>query len=124
MKRIMPVDYTKSETPLDYHCDGCKAHGVKLWRDYQTFADRSRLLCADCAEVDQRKLKAVEQPNPDPDWTSPYSRGEGDQIGWLIPAVPTEATDKHWPNTFWGYTSVPAAACQWWRALPDRRLAR
>ena len=36
-----------------------------------------------------------------------------DQIGWLVPAVPTEEGD-----TFWGYTSVPEPGCQWWYRLP------
>jgi hypothetical protein len=40
-------------------------------------------------------------------------RERTDQIGWRIPAVPTEAND-----TFWGYTSVPEAGCKWWNRLP------
>jgi hypothetical protein len=36
-----------------------------------------------------------------------------DQIGWLVPAVPTEEGD-----TYWGYTSVPSAGCVWWFLLP------
>ncbi len=36
-----------------------------------------------------------------------------DQIGWRIPAVPTE--DGH---SFWGYTSVPQSGCNWWYKLP------
>ncbi|HOI96943.1 MAG TPA: hypothetical protein PLA19_00355 [Candidatus Pacearchaeota archaeon] len=42
-------------------------------------------------------------------------KGEGDQIGWLIPAVPAEGND-----TYWGYTSVPQAGCNWWDKLPTR----
>lgn len=37
-----------------------------------------------------------------------------DQIGWRIPAVPTEAND-----TYWGYTSVPEPGVQWWKRLPS-----
>lgn len=40
-------------------------------------------------------------------------RERTDQIGWRIPAVPTEEND-----TFWGYTSVPEPGCIWWRNLP------
>lgn len=36
-----------------------------------------------------------------------------DQIGWRVPAVPTQEGD-----TFWGYTSVPEDGCDWWRKLP------
>jgi hypothetical protein len=56
------------------------------------------LRCVACSEVEQgRKL----------DW------GIGDQIGYRIPAVPVG-------DTFWGYSSVPAAGVAWWRALPTR----
>lgn len=110
--RKMPTKYESNVAHPSYKCDGCGAHGVKLWREYQTSADRTRLLCADCAEVDQRKAKNAEGRQG---WTSPYSRGEGDQIGWLIPAVPTAEGDA-----FWGYTSVPEPGCRWWKALPAR----
>ncbi len=36
-----------------------------------------------------------------------------DQIGWLVPAVPTKEGD-----TYWGYTSVPQAGVKWWERLP------
>lgn len=36
-----------------------------------------------------------------------------DQIGWLVPAVPTKEND-----TFWGYSSVPENGCNWWDNLP------
>ncbi len=34
-----------------------------------------------------------------------------DQVGGALPAVPVG-------NTYYGYTSVPDAGCDWWRALP------
>ena len=40
------------------------------------------------------------------------SRDKTDQIGWRIPAVPTE------DGTYWGYTSVPSPGVQWWTELP------
>jgi hypothetical protein len=43
-------------------------------------------------------------------------RERSDQIGWLVPAVPTEDGE-----TYWGYTSVPADGCSWWYALPVRK---
>ncbi len=36
-----------------------------------------------------------------------------DQIGWRVPAVPTEEND-----TYWGYTSVPTPGVDWWQNLP------
>lgn len=40
-----------------------------------------------------------------------------DTIGWRVPAVPTEDG-----TAFYGYTSVPADGCEWWRRLPTRPL--
>jgi hypothetical protein len=91
--------------PDTYRCTACNAHGVRLWRQYQTVADAVRLLCATCAEENQRIIS-------EPGWRSPYARGEGDQIGWLVPAVPT------YDDTFWGYPSFPHHAALWWHALP------
>lgn len=87
-----------------YICTSCGAEGVRLWREYQTFADHTQLLCIRCACADQEK-DAVKRARK-------MSEGQGDQIGWLVPAVPCE------PDTFWGYTSVPASGVVWWYALP------
>jgi hypothetical protein len=40
-------------------------------------------------------------------------REKTDQIGWRVPAVPTEEGD-----TYWGYTSVPDPGVEWWQNLP------
>lgn len=107
-----PVDYSSSSTPSSYTCGGCGKTGVKLWRDYQTFLDHQTLRCADCAAANQGKdISTMQQ-------SGSYQSPDGfptDQIGWLVPAVPTEEND-----TFWGYTSVPAAGCEWWARLPIR----
>lgn len=107
-RKISSVNYIKGIVPEDYKCDDCGAHGVKLWREYETLADHTVLQCADCAEISQRKLHGS-------DWESPFKRGEGDQIGWRVPAIPVEGED-----TYWGYTSVPQAGCEWWKNLPTR----
>ncbi|PLX25961.1 hypothetical protein C0580_00915, partial [Candidatus Parcubacteria bacterium] len=39
--------------------------------------------------------------------------GRTDQIGWRVPAIPTEGF-----YTYWGYTSVPGPGVEWWRNLP------
>lgn len=104
-----PVDYSKTETPPSYKCGKCQATGCKLWRDYQTFLEHQSLLCATCAGQEQGKN--VSDIDADGMRSSHYNRT--DQIGWRIPAVPTEEND-----TFWGYTSVPEAGCEWWRRLP------
>lgn len=107
-RKVGTVDYKKGIVPDDYKCDNCGAHRVKLWREYQTIASVTKLLCADCSEKDQKK-------NHDVSWRSLFSRGEGDQIGWLIPAVPIEGKD-----TYWGYTCVPNEGVNWWKDLPTR----
>jgi len=106
-----PVNYTLSGAPQRYRCDDCGAHGVKLWRDYQTFLNHQRLLCADCGVKDQKKAGRVDDNGN----LDTYDGFATDQIGWLVPAVPTEEGD-----TFWGYTSVPQAGCDWWKRLPTR----
>ena len=80
---------------IEYRCDDCGTDGVKLWRVYNIVADMTPLRCLACAERNQgEKL-------------------DGDKIGCLIPAVPTEDG-----TTFWGYTSVPSEAVLWWHNQP------
>lgn len=50
--------------------------------------------------------------------------GQGtDQIGGLVPAMPTNPTKKvasgeEPVETFWGYTSVRPESVEWWKNLP------
>lgn len=104
--KMGPCDYSRG-APEGYTCGDCGAHGVRLWRDFQTAMVAQALRCAACAEQHQRKGRG-------PAWRSPYSLGQGDQIGWLVPAVPTVEG-----NTFWGYTSVPPEGVAWWKRLPS-----
>lgn len=87
------VDYSTTETPVEYECMGCGATGCKLWRD-EWYSPQ--LLCADCAETDQGM---------------PIS--DTDQIGRYVPAVPTENGE-----TYWDYISIPPAGYDWWDRLP------
>ena len=106
-----PIDYTSTTPAPSYRCTACGAHGCKLWREYQTCADMTELVCCDCAGASQKKdvstIDAAGKIETD--------FGRCDQIGWRVPAVPTEDG-----STFWGYTSVPDAGCAWWRRLPTR----
>lgn len=88
----------KIDQPEKYKCSKCGAAGVRLWRQYQTFADHIDLLCLACGEADQKR-------KIDPRETS---------IGWLVLAVPTADGS----DTYWGYTSVPDDGLDWWKALP------
>jgi hypothetical protein len=90
-----------------YKCSKCDAENCKLWRQYNTCTDYIELMCCICACKDQKQ-----------DYSKRDKEGKGgkynsDQIGGLVPAVPTE--DK---ETYWGYTSVPQDLCVWWKKLP------
>lgn len=102
MVKIRAFTYESGKIPVGYKCEKCKAAGCKLWRQYQTLADQIELLCANCAEKDQDRKLELED-------------GGSDQIGDLVPAIPTEDG-----GTYWGYTSVPDAGCEWFDVLPIR----
>jgi hypothetical protein len=95
--------------PIPYVCSKCSRAGVKLWRQYQMFLNHVGLLCCDCAAKDQGK--ELVKLRADGSWGNPPS----DQIGWFIPAVPTD------DGSFWGYTSVPDERVRWWQKRPNRR---
>lgn len=105
-------DYAATSTPGGYVCGSCGTSGVKLWRKYQTVLDAQSLFCGPCAVKDQKREGTIDADGKvhDSDVGFPC-----DQIGWLVPAVPTEEND-----TFWGYTSVPQAGVDWWKRLPVR----
>ncbi len=106
------IDYATKRPPPAYMCTSCGVTGCKLWREYQTCADYTDLLCCDCAGKNQGKdVSTIDEKGLRQD-----DHGcRTDQIGWLVPAVPTEDG-----TTFWGYTSVPSEGCTWWRQLPTR----
>ncbi len=99
---MKPFQYKGGTVPEGYVCT-CGKAGCKLYREYNTFMAHQQLYCVDCAAADQKKDTSLNE-NQAPD-----------QIGWLVAAVPTEDG-----STFWGYTSVPQAGCDWWHNLPDR----
>lgn len=108
---LWPVNYATTKTPRRYRCGTCGAKGCKLWREYNTMACYTELVCCDCAGKSQKK----DVSTIDAGGYRETEYGRTDQIGMRIPAVPTEEGD-----TFWGYTSVPDAGCTWWRSLPTR----
>jgi hypothetical protein len=105
------VDYTSATPPDGYRCTTCGVHGCKLWREYQTAACYTELVCCDCAGRSQGE----DVSDIDEDGKIAFDLGRTDAIGWRVPAVPTEDG-----STFWGYTSVPDAGVMWWRRLPTR----
>lgn len=106
-----PFNYANVETPSGYRCKQCEVDGVKLWRRYATCVDETELLCGPCAAFDQKKGEIVF------DEAGRHVDAElglrGDQVGSLVPAVPTDDG-----STFWGYTSVSDAGVKWWKRLP------
>lgn len=109
---MKPFKYADKRVPEGYTCQDCGATGVKLWREYMVVMSFQELRCRKCAEKNQ-----VEAIKKQEEFFTKYGlvhRPHTDQIGELVPAVPTEEGD-----TFWGYTSVPDAAVEWWKELPE-----
>jgi hypothetical protein len=109
--KMAPCDYAGG-APEGYRCNFCDAHGVKLWREYQTAMVGQELYCAACAV---KKAGRGGEVDADGKWLDPTDKHgiKSDAISWRVPAVPTAEGD-----TFWGYTSVPAEGVAWWRRLP------
>ena len=103
--RNLQVDYSKIETPVDYVCEDCGATNCKLWREYQT--SNPKLLCVLCASKDQKKDIELDEEG-----MYRGTIGRTDQIGWYVPAVPTEDGIG-----FWAYTLVPPTGVTWWKKL-------
>ena len=110
MMTMSPFKYAP-EVPKEYLCSKCGAHPVKLWREYNRIASVTDLYCLECACKDQKKeVDAV---------VNEFGKfKDGDQIAWLVPAVPTEDG-----STYWGYTSVPDPGVYWWKSLPLRKVS-
>jgi hypothetical protein len=105
------VLYSNPVPPADYKCGNCGATGVKLWREYQTM--QPGLFCAKCAAKHEHKsIKSINAAG----MRITRLGGRTDQIGWLVPAVPDEEG-----LGYWGYTSVPQAGVEWWKALPTMK---
>jgi hypothetical protein len=103
-----------TKAKIEYRCTLCGAEGVKLWREYQTFADQTELLCVDCAEKSPLASgKKCRLNFPRLEAGGKYPDVYSDQIGWLVPAVPDVEAES-----FWGYTSVPQDRVEWWKQLP------
>jgi hypothetical protein len=94
----------------------CGIRGVKLWRQYQTFLNHIKLLCANCAWENQKENIDSHETKPDEKGMREGKYQRTDQIGWLIPAIPTKEND-----TFWGYSSAPEDRVIWWTNLPTYR---
>ncbi len=134
--------YLSGSIPANYICGECGVTGVKLWRDYNTFMDAQTLRCMVCACREQKKSREptedgrslyahddhVYRTSAEPEQWLVYDPEKGvptdaietkvfsmrtDQIGWRVPAVPTEDG-----KSYWGYTSVPQPGCDWWGSLP------
>lgn len=95
---IKSFSYSVCSTPEGYVCSKCGAAGVRLYREYSTFANSVHLKCRTCT---------VKDTSQEPDIVSEHA------IGWMVAAVPTEDGE-----TYWGYTSVPRLGVEWWNNLP------
>jgi len=108
--------YLGGDIPEKYKCDMCGAFGCKMWRYYQTFLEKQKLFCAVCAGRNQDiDVSDMDEKGKIPSDVFKTVTIRIDQIGWLVPAIPTE--DE---QTYWGYTSVPYNGCRWWDKLPSK----
>jgi hypothetical protein len=130
---IGPVPYDGPPPPA-YKCGECGVAGVKLWRDYNAFLSYQTLRCCDCAIREQNNeeraftvqisdgngvVVGTQYSRKSPLYSLDQNGPElgGDQIGWRVPAVPTEDG-----MTMWGYTAVPDVGVHWWKRIPLRKL--
>lgn len=86
----------------DYKCSKCGLTGHRLWRQSHVMLDHIELMCAVCAEADQKE-QIARYANFHQEWEC--------TIGDLLPARPTPEGD-----TFWGHTSGDV---DWWYTLPQ-----
>lgn len=104
----MTFSYSSRKLPHGYVCSECGATGCKLWREYNT--SEPRLLCCECAAKDQGKnIDSI-----DGNGVRQTSMGSTDQIGYYVPAVPTEGEIE---EVYWGCSAVPDRGIAWWRLL-------
>lgn len=96
---------------IPYVCSKCGATGVKLWRQYNVCVSAQELLCVEClakeAKIDISKIDS------DGRYEDPTIERKTHSVGWHVPAILTDDEES-----FWGYTSVPANGCYWWKKLP------
>lgn len=101
----------KMKLNLDYKCSRCEAHGIKLWRQYNSL--NFQLLCARCADpqaiLDEKGYSIGSCGFKSCQLTDKFGK-----TGSLVPAVPTRVEGE-----YWGYTSVPDESVDWWKALPN-----
>lgn len=107
--------YLAGGVPARYRCDGCKAHGVKLWRS----PHNTDLACAACIGV---AVDADGRAPLEPIGSVSFHGQMSDQIRGYLPAVPLEPVSGAWG--FWGYSSVPQCGVLWWKALPSTAEVR
>ncbi len=106
------MKYVSAETPSNYVCHKCDTTGVKLWRDVVVCASEVDLRCADCLDCGE----VDEEGYFEDSLLGKIDQCTTEELGSMLPAVPTEEED-----TYWGYTSVPTVGVTWWRNLPNKR---
>lgn len=108
-KVTMIMNHSESKTPENYICAECGTKGVKLWREHAVTPNHQVLRCVECA-----CKKACVTGTVGIDGRIKLESGEmTDQIGSLLPAIPTKELDG-----YWAYVSVPEKYIDWWKALP------
>jgi hypothetical protein len=94
------LDYFSINVPDDYKCYECRSTDCKLWRSYNS--NIVKLYCANCVEKASLQKLNLEKSN---------------QLNGYVPAIPNE-----YNNSFWGYSSTPCVAFDWWNRLITRPM--
>jgi len=112
--------YRLSDSQRDiYFCHKCGRTGVKLWRRTHIFGDSVKGWCSFCAMEQAGYADTVDSEgrNHEGEYSGPrgsdqiYSSKQGVGLAPWVPC-PHDGT--------WGYTSVPAEGCLWWKTIPTR----
>ena len=83
----MSIIYEKLEIPDNYKCSRCAAHGVKLWRQYNTMASHLELLCCRCANPKRAADMSIEGRSPVDDSIPKHRSDQLDDVVGIDPGL-------------------------------------
>lgn len=89
-----------------YTCTKCGRSNCKLWREIYSC---SPLYCVRC--IDNPQVNTIGE---DGTFKTGYGEERSDQIGYFVPAVPSEDLQD-----YYCYGSVPEDRIKWWQDLPN-----
>lgn len=110
--------YQSGEVPEAYRCQGCNAHGVKLWKHFQNYHRLSEVFCQKC--VIKKSVVAVADMEPDGSFND--GCGMTQSIGMYDPAIPYPAYDSFRHSLSISKMLLESDVYEaqlWWESLPN-----